>query len=94
MKKSTYNSSEHKGEQPIRVLAFNIIKWFEQTYPDFISELESEVDSICGDRYKHGKANHRWGAQKGSIILGNQNIALEIPYIIESPDIHGSKNLC
>ena len=40
MKKSTYNASEHKGEQPIRVLAFNIIQWFEQTYPDFITEFD------------------------------------------------------
>ncbi len=47
----------------------------------FISELEKEVDQLCGDRYRHGKLNHRWGSQKGSIILANQNIALEVPRV-------------
>lgn len=47
----------------------------------FISELESEVDRLCGDRYRHGKLNHRWGSQKGSIVLGNQNVALEVPRV-------------
>lgn len=47
----------------------------------FIAEIESEVEKICGDRYQHGKTNHRWGSQKGSIILGNQNVALEVPRV-------------
>ena len=47
----------------------------------FISELEKEVDQLCGDRYRHGKLNHRWGSQKGSIILANQNVALEVPRV-------------
>lgn len=47
----------------------------------FIAEIESEVEKICGDRYQHGKVNHRWGSQKGSIVLGNQNVALEVPRV-------------
>ena len=47
----------------------------------FIAELEGEVDRLCGDRYKHGKLNHRWGSQKGSFVLGNQNVALEVPRV-------------
>jgi transposase-like protein len=43
----------------------------------FIREVEQEVDLICGSRYKHGKENQRWGTQKGSIILGNQHVAIE-----------------
>ena len=73
MKKSTYNPNEHKGEQPIRVLAFNIIQWFEQTYPDFISELESEV-----------KYN---GLKKGiTYIIGNNPIT-EIAFVDENKKI-------
>ena len=47
----------------------------------FMAELESEVEKICGHRYSHGKENHRWGSQKGSIVLGNQHVALEVPRV-------------
>lgn len=47
----------------------------------FIAECESEVEKLCGERYQHGKTNHRWGWQKGSIILANQNVALEVPRV-------------
>jgi len=47
----------------------------------FIAECESEVEKLCGSRYRHGKINHRWGSQNGSIILGNQNVALEVPRV-------------
>jgi hypothetical protein len=47
----------------------------------FLAECETEVNKLCGDRYKHGKANHRWGSQNGSIILGNQQVALEVPRV-------------
>ena len=43
----------------------------------FIEECEMEVTRLCGDRYKHGKINQRWGAQNGSIILANQHVAVE-----------------
>lgn len=67
MKKSVYNPSEHKGAQPIRVLAYNIIEWFEKTYPDFIIELENEV-------------NHN-GLQKGiSYLIGNNPIT-EVAFV-------------
>lgn len=47
----------------------------------FIAECESEVEKLCGDRYRHGKINHRWGSQNGSIVLGNQSVALEVPRV-------------
>ena len=43
----------------------------------FLQELESEVEQLCGSRSKHGAKNLRWGKQKGSIVLGNQHVALE-----------------
>jgi transposase-like protein len=47
----------------------------------FLTECESEVEQLCGDRYRHGKTNYRWGSQNGSIILGNQHVALEVPRV-------------
>jgi putative transposase len=43
----------------------------------FLQELESEVEHLCGSRSKQGAANLRWGKQNGSIVLGNQHVALE-----------------
>ena len=43
----------------------------------FKKELESEVEQLCGARSKHGGENVRWGKQNGSIVLGNQHVALE-----------------
>ena len=43
----------------------------------FLQELESEVEQLCGSRSKQGGTNLRWGKQNGSIILGNQHVALE-----------------
>jgi transposase-like protein len=47
----------------------------------FITECEKEVDRLCGDRYRHGKANHRWGVQEGSIIMADQQVAVEVPRV-------------
>ena len=47
----------------------------------FLAECEKEVDQLCGERYRHGKTNHRWGSQNGSIILANQHVALEVPRV-------------
>ena len=48
----------------------------------FFSDLEAEVDLLCGGRYRH--SNHamtRWGNQPGSIILGGQRVALQRPRV-------------
>ena len=42
----------------------------------FMQECLSEVEQLCGERYKHGKHNQRWGDQRGSIILANQHVAV------------------
>jgi transposase-like protein len=47
----------------------------------FMKELESEVDQVCGEFAKHGGANVRWGSQSGSIVLGNQHVAIERPRV-------------
>ena len=46
-----------------------------------IEEVGREVDKICGSRYAHGKSNVRWGTQSGSIVLGNQHVAIEKPRV-------------
>jgi transposase-like protein len=47
----------------------------------FLTECNQEVEKLCGERYKHGKQNQRWGSQKGSIILANQQVAIERPRV-------------
>jgi putative transposase len=42
----------------------------------FIRDCLKEVEQLCGERYKHGKQNLRWGDQKGSIVLANQQVAV------------------
>jgi transposase-like protein len=43
----------------------------------FMEDCSREVEQLCGDRYKHGKTNQRWGSQNGSIVLGNHHVAVE-----------------
>ena len=43
----------------------------------FYNALETEVEELCGKHYSHGTAPHRWGKQAGSIVLGNQRVAIE-----------------
>jgi len=47
----------------------------------FMKELESEVEQVCGQLSKHGGRNLRWGSQSGSIVLGNQHVAIEKPRV-------------
>ena len=48
----------------------------------FYRELSLTVDEMCGDRYRHSEHScTRWGKQKGSIMLGNQQIAVERPRV-------------
>ena len=47
----------------------------------FMKELEAEVDQVCGQLSKHGGTNLRWGSQPGSIVMGNQQVAVEKPRV-------------
>jgi hypothetical protein len=47
----------------------------------FMAELEKEVNTLCGARHSQGGDASRWGAQSGSILLGNQRIAIEKPRV-------------
>lgn len=45
---------------------------------EFIREMEKEVEILCAGRYRHdGKGLQRWGQAKGSVIIGNQQVAIE-----------------
>lgn len=52
-----------------------------QNVKAFMKELEDEVTKICGARYAHGKVNRRWGSQNGSVIIGDQRVAVERPRV-------------
>lgn len=48
----------------------------------FYRELSLSVDSLCGGRYEHSAHGcTRWGKQAGSIVLGNQRLAVERPRV-------------
>lgn len=47
----------------------------------FLQTCEKEVEQLAGARYARGNANYRHGGQPGSIVLGNQRIALEHPRV-------------
>lgn len=38
-----FNPSTHKGVLPVRVLQFNMLKWFEEVSPDLLQEVLEEV---------------------------------------------------
>jgi len=44
---------------------------------EFMRQLESEINMLCGKRYEHGSTNQRWGNQPGSVILGQQKVRIE-----------------
>jgi putative transposase len=47
----------------------------------FFDELEKEVDTLCGARHSRQAEASRWGAQPGSIVLGNQQVAIQRPRV-------------
>lgn len=47
----------------------------------FFSELENEVNELCGDRYTHSTGAARWGKEDGSVYLGGHKIAIERPRV-------------
>lgn len=48
----------------------------------FYRELSLSVEALCGARYEHSEHRYsRWGTQPGSIVLGNQRVAIERPRV-------------
>lgn len=47
----------------------------------FFDELESEVEALCGSRYSREPGASRYGTQAGSIIMGNQRVAVQRPRV-------------
>jgi putative transposase len=47
----------------------------------FYEELEGELKALCGDRYSREGEVSRHGSQPGSIILGNQRVAVQRPRV-------------
>ena len=77
-KKSEVLTDQFEGLQgPIDTRHMLISMMLPPAVKMFMQDMEAEVETLCGDRYKHGKNLHRWGSQKGSIILGNQHVAIE-----------------
>ena len=77
-KKSEILADQFEGlEGPIDTRHMLISMMLPPAVKMFIQDMEREVKALCGDRYKHGKTLHRWGTQKGSIILGNQHVGIE-----------------
>jgi transposase-like protein len=68
-------------EGPIETQHLLISTLLPPAVKEFISECEREVTKLCGERYRHGKLNSRWGSQNGSIVLANQRVALEVPRV-------------
>ncbi|MBK7889873.1 MAG: transposase [Bdellovibrionales bacterium] len=75
------NKFEDEIEVPIDTQHLLISMLLPPAVKAFMEECEREVDRLCGARYEHGKTNSRWGTQKGSIVLGNQNVAIEKPRV-------------
>ena len=51
------------------------------TVKAFYKQMEEELDALCGPRYSRGSEVKRWASQKGSIVLGNQQVAIEKPRV-------------
>jgi putative transposase len=47
----------------------------------FLEEVEREVTQLAGPRYAHGKSIQRWGTQSGSVVIGNQHVAIDRPRV-------------
>jgi len=44
--------------------------------------LEQEVTRLVGERYRHSSSEHtRWGNNRGSVHLGGQKLAIEVPRV-------------
>ncbi len=75
------NKFEDADEKPIDTQHLLISTLLPYAVKAFIEECEREVIALCGRRYERGHENSRWGAQKGSIVLANQKIAIEKPRV-------------
>jgi hypothetical protein len=47
----------------------------------FFEEMEAEVEALCGKRFSREAETSRYGAQPGSIILGNQRVSIKRPRV-------------
>lgn len=82
VKKADAMADRFEGiEGPIDTQHLLISTLLAPAVKEFLRQCEVEVDQLCGTRYQHGKINHRWGSQKGSIILANQQVAVEVPRV-------------
>jgi putative transposase len=44
-------------------------------------ELQAEVSALVGDRYARGGERTRWGRNAGSVYLGDQKVAVDVPRV-------------
>lgn len=79
-KEAAFADKFENFERPIDTQHLLISTLLPPAVKMFIQELEKEVDQLCGTRYRHSEEqNHRWGSQKDSIILGNQQARHNAP---------------
>lgn len=45
------------------------------------AELEQEIREIAGERYSRGGIVKRWGANPGSVFLGDQKVRINVPRV-------------
>lgn len=70
-------------EGPIETQHLLISALLPENVKAFLSQCEQEVERLCGGRHEHSteRRRYRWGSAKGSIILANQRVALEVPRV-------------
>jgi putative transposase len=66
---------------PIETQHLLISSLLPENVKAFLAACEKEVDELCGKRYRHSddRSNYRWGSTEGSIVMANQQVAVEIP---------------
>lgn len=66
------------AEGPIDTQHMLISMMLPPAIKEFIREMENEVEALCAARYKHdGNRLQRWGNVNGSVVIGNQQVAIE-----------------
>jgi hypothetical protein len=73
VKQNFYNPLYHNGTQPIRVLAPNILHWFQNADKDFLTEILSEINNN--------------GLKKSINYIDGENKISHIAYVDENKEI-------
>lgn len=76
------NAVEGEDGQPLDSEHLLISALIPPSVKLFLEKLEEEVEQLTGVRYRHSNEKFsRWGSQAGSIVLGNQRVAVTRPRV-------------